>query len=70
MKKVQVKIFCFRDLARELGVNSSFAYDAPSLKALLMIKCYLLDVNLPNQEYVLDLKQVLDQIIRIIHVST
>lgn len=62
-------IFYFRDIARNLGLKSSFSYDSPALKALLMIKCYLLDINLPNQEYVLDLKQVLDQIIRIIHVS-
>lgn len=34
-----------------------------------MLKCYLLDKILPNQEYVLDLKSVLDQVIRIIHVS-
>ncbi|XP_018561947.1 activating signal cointegrator 1 complex subunit 3 isoform X3 [Anoplophora glabripennis] len=56
-----------RDIVRELGIKTSFPYDSPCLKALLMIKCYLLDVNLPNQEYVLDLKSVLDQIIRIIH---
>ncbi|KAF7284822.1 hypothetical protein GWI33_021579 [Rhynchophorus ferrugineus] len=56
-----------KDLARELDVRSNFPFDSPSLKVLLMIKCYLLDANLPNQEYVLDLKSVLDQIIRIIH---
>nr|CAH7750403.1 unnamed protein product [Callosobruchus chinensis] len=56
-----------RDLVRDLGIRTNFAFDSPALKALLMIKCYLMDVNLPNQEYVLDLKSVLDQIIRIIH---
>ncbi|XP_074028472.1 activating signal cointegrator 1 complex subunit obelus isoform X3 [Leptinotarsa decemlineata] len=56
-----------RDLVKELELRTSFAYDSPCLKTLLMIKCYLLDINLPNQEYVLDLKSVLDQVIRIIH---
>ncbi|KAJ8934567.1 hypothetical protein NQ318_017266 [Aromia moschata] len=56
-----------RDLVRELGIKSSFPYDSPALKTLIMVTCYLLDINLPNQEYVLDLKSVLDQIIRIIH---
>lgn len=56
-----------KDLARDLDIKSNFPFDSPSLKVLLMIKCYLLDANLPNQEYVLDLKSVLDQIIRIIH---
>lgn len=64
-----INIIYFRDVVRELGIKTSFPYDSPCLKALLMIKCYLLDINLPNQEYVLDLKSVLDQIIRIIHVS-
>ncbi|XP_072381205.1 activating signal cointegrator 1 complex subunit 3-like isoform X2 [Diabrotica undecimpunctata] len=56
-----------RDLVRQIELKTSFAYDSPALKVLLMIKYYLLDLNLPNQEYVLDLKNVLDQIIRIIH---
>ncbi|KAJ8984827.1 hypothetical protein NQ317_013026 [Molorchus minor] len=58
-----------RDMVREIGITTSFQYDSPELKALIMITCYLLDVNLPNQEYVLDLKSVLDQIIRIIHAT-
>ncbi|XP_056637201.1 activating signal cointegrator 1 complex subunit 3-like isoform X1 [Diorhabda sublineata] len=56
-----------RDLVRNIQLRTSFGYDSPALKVLLMIKYYLLDLNLPNQEYVLDLKNVLDQIIRIIH---
>lgn len=57
-----------KDLARELGVKSSLPFDSPALKVMLMIKCYLLEVSLPNQDYAIDLKNVLDQIIRIIHV--
>ncbi|ENN76138.1 hypothetical protein YQE_07311, partial [Dendroctonus ponderosae] len=57
-----------KELARELEVRTDFAFDSPCLKVLLMLKCYLLDVSLPNQEYVLDLKSVLDQIVRIVHV--
>ncbi|XP_050304437.1 activating signal cointegrator 1 complex subunit 3 [Anthonomus grandis grandis] len=56
-----------KELAKELDVKTNFPFDSPCLKVLLMIKCYLLDCVLPNQEYVLDLKSVLDQIIRIIH---
>ncbi|XP_066155619.1 activating signal cointegrator 1 complex subunit 3-like [Euwallacea fornicatus] len=56
-----------KELARQLDIVTNFPFDSPCLKVLLMVKCYLLDINLPNQEYVLDLKSVLDQIIRIIH---
>ncbi|KAL1501849.1 hypothetical protein ABEB36_007098 [Hypothenemus hampei] len=56
-----------KELVQEMDIKTNFPYDAPCLKVLLMIKCYLLDAVLPNQEYVLDLKSVLDQIIRIIH---
>ncbi|CAG9864266.1 unnamed protein product, partial [Phyllotreta striolata] len=56
-----------KDMVRHIDMKTSFPYDSPCLKVLLMIKFYLLDLNLPNQEYVLDLKNVLDQIIRIVH---
>ncbi|XP_060529591.1 activating signal cointegrator 1 complex subunit 3 isoform X2 [Cylas formicarius] len=56
-----------KELARDLNVKCNFSFDSPSMKVLLMIKCYLLGAKLPNQEYVIDLKSVLDQIIRIVH---
>ncbi|CAG9769327.1 unnamed protein product [Ceutorhynchus assimilis] len=56
-----------REWCKKLDIKTSFPFDSPYLKVLIMLKCYLLNKNLPNQEYILDLKSVLDQIIRIIH---
>lgn len=47
-------------------MKTRLSFDSPHLKVLLLIKCYLSDKKLPNQEYVVDLKSVFDQIIRII----
>lgn len=58
-----------RDICRNLGIKTTFPYDSPCLKIIVMVKCHLLNKPLPNQDYAIDLKNALDQIIRIIHVS-
>lgn len=50
----------------DLNMKTRLSFDSPHLKVLLLIKCYLTDKKLPNQEYVVDLKSVFDQVIRII----
>ncbi|KYB27053.1 activating signal cointegrator 1 complex subunit 3 [Tribolium castaneum] len=54
-----------RHLTLDLNVKTRQPFDSPHLKVLLLIKCYLSDKKLPNQEYVVDLKTVFDQVIRI-----
>lgn len=44
-------------------------YDSPHLKVNLLLQMYLNDLELPNQEYIVDLKSVLDQALRILQVS-
>lgn len=44
-------------------------YDSPHLKVNLLLQMYLNDLELPNQEYTVDLKSVLDQALRILQVS-
>jgi activating signal cointegrator complex subunit 3 len=55
-----------RHLVMDMNLKTRQPFDSPHLKVLLLIKCYLSDKKLPNQEYVVDLKTVFDQVIRII----
>ncbi|XP_022899943.2 activating signal cointegrator 1 complex subunit 3-like [Onthophagus taurus] len=45
---------------------NGLAYDSPYLKVKILIEMYLNDFELPNQEYTVDLKSVLDQALRIL----
>lgn len=60
------QIIYFRHLLIDLNMKTRHNLDSPHLKVLLLIKCYLSDKKLPNQEYVVDLKTVFDQVIRIL----
>ncbi|XP_045481609.1 activating signal cointegrator 1 complex subunit 3-like [Harmonia axyridis] len=53
----------------DLKLNIGLGPDSPHLKIYLLIYCYMNGVELPNQEYVIDLKSVFDQIIRIIQAT-
>lgn len=55
-----------RYLVNDMNIKTRLPYDSPHLKVMLLLKCYLSDKKLPNQEYVLDLKSVFDQILRIL----
>ncbi|KAL3290201.1 hypothetical protein HHI36_023560 [Cryptolaemus montrouzieri] len=55
-----------KQLMRDLNLQIAMSPDSPHLKVYLLIYCYINGIELPNQEYVIDLKTVFDQIIRII----
>ncbi|KAI4463430.1 sec63 domain-containing [Holotrichia oblita] len=54
-------------LVKILSFNlNGVMYDSPHLKVNLLLQMYLNDLELPNQEYTVDLKSVLDQALRIL----
>ncbi|KAK9889219.1 hypothetical protein WA026_004497 [Henosepilachna vigintioctopunctata] len=55
-----------KQLIRDLNLQIGMSPDSPHLKVYLLIYCYINGIELPNQEYVIDLKTVFDQIVRII----
>lgn len=62
---------CFnlhRNLAKILNYKTN-DYDSPHVKVNILLQMYLSDIELPNQEYIVDLKSVLDQAIRILQVK-
>lgn len=49
--------------------TNGLVYDSPHVKVSILLQMYLSDLELPNQEYIVDLKSVLDQALRILQVS-
>lgn len=60
----------FRELVKILSFKmNGLMYDSPHLKVNLLLQMYINNMDLPNQEYIVDLKSVLDQALRILQVS-
>lgn len=53
-----------------LDFKTTLSPDSSHLKVTVLLYAYLGDVELPNQEYVVDLKSILDQALRILQVCT
>lgn len=47
---------------------NGLSYDSSHVKVSILLQMYLSDYELPNQEYIVDLKSVLDQALRILQV--
>lgn len=59
----------FRQLTKILNFDmNGLLYDSPHVKVSILLQMYLSDLELPNQEYIVDLKSVLDQSLRILQV--
>lgn len=62
-------ILSSRELAKILNYKVNNEFDSPHVKVSILLQMYLADLELPNQEYIVDLKSVLDQALRILQVN-
>lgn len=55
-----------RELMKDLNIEIDVGPESPAAKVYILIYCYMNGIVFPNQEYIMDLKSVFDQIIRIL----
>lgn len=68
---VQFILCLYSDIAKRLNLKlHGEALDSPHVKVYILLYMYLSDLELPNQEYIVDCKSVLDQALRILQVIT